>query len=69
MCTKFRHPTRAAAAKAIQAIRSKPSFIGRLAIYPCTDCGGWHLTSHRVSRKWRGFQPSSKVDAPGTPGA
>ena len=56
MCTKVPHLSRHAAARAALQISRRSGFTGQLWIYPCRDCRCWHLTSHRVGKKWQNLQ-------------
>jgi hypothetical protein len=56
MCEKVIYPSRFEASQAARGIARRPGFSGKLAVYPCGQCDAWHLTSHRVSKKWEKFQ-------------
>jgi len=56
MYNKITYPSPYVALRAVRFLSRQPGFAGTLAIYPCSACGAWHLTSHRVGKTWRKFQ-------------
>lgn len=60
-CRKLRFPDELAAKLALAAIRRRDNpKRGKLECrcYPCSGCGGWHLTARR---DWRTGPPGSKT--------
>lgn len=49
-CPKIPYPSPAAAARALQAVRSDPRRT-EVGIHPCAACHAFHLTSDRKSAK------------------
>ena len=49
-CSKIRHRSRWHALRALAAVRER----GRqeVAVYPCSACHGWHLTSSSAAATW-----------------
>jgi len=62
MCDKKRFPSRALALQRLHEINTKGEQKDTMPLraYYCRECGGWHLTSKKLSGKYKGRETTAK---------
>lgn len=68
-CDKFRHRSEAEGRGQLKVLkassRENKKQIARLSVYPCSDCGGWHIGHSRYRGKYYAKSGANMLPATG----